>query len=170
MADIELAGYRPGSLAGTIALHMDYYAAEWGFGAEFETKLAREMGEFVARMDSEDDLFLTAWRDGDLVGSITLDATGGGEMGAHLRWFIVGIAARGTGLGGRLMDETMRFADRRGHHRMWLTTFAGLDPARRLYEKHGFELASESDVDQWSGGVREQLFVRDRSAEAGSAH
>ena len=162
MADIELAGYRPGSLAGTIALHMDYYSAEWGFGAEFETKLASEMGAFVARMDSTDDLFLTAWRDGALAGSITLDATGGGEMGAHLRWFIVSDRARGTGLGGRLMDEVMRFAGARGHNRLWLTTFAGLDPARRLYEKHGFKLAEESDDDQWSGGVREQLFTLER--------
>jgi len=158
MPDIELAGYRPGALAGTIALHMEYYAREWGFGADFETKLAREMGEFVPRMDAEKDLFLTAWREGEMLGSITLDATGGGGKGAHLRWFIVSDAARGTGLGGRLMAETMRFAADRGCRNLWLTTFAGLGPARRLYEKHGFRLTQESDADQWNGGVREQLF------------
>ena len=43
---------------------------------------------------------------------------------------------------------------------VWLTTFAGLDAARALYERHGFRLVSESDIDQWSGGVREQRFER----------
>ena len=42
----------------------------------------------------------------------------------------------------------------------WLTTFAGLGAARALYERHGFVIDSESAVDQWRGGVREQLFVR----------
>jgi GNAT superfamily N-acetyltransferase len=163
MADIELAGYRPGALAGTIALHMEYYAREWGFGVDFETKLAREMGEFLPRMDRQKDLFLTAWHGDDMLGSITLDATGGGEKGAHLRWFIVSDAARGTGLGGKLMAETMRFADERGYRNLWLTTFAGLGPARRLYEKYGFRLTRESDADQWNGGVREQLFACDRA-------
>lgn len=160
MGGIELEGYRPGALAGTIALHMDYYAREWGFGLDFETKLAREMGEFLPRMDPEKDLFLAARRGGRLVGSITLDATGGGEKGAHLRWFIVADAARGGGLGNRLMAETVRFADARGYRKLWLTTFAGLEPARRLYEKHGFRLTAERDADQWNGGVREQLFER----------
>ncbi|MFZ2100562.1 MAG: GNAT family N-acetyltransferase [Oricola sp.] len=158
MADFTLEVYRPGALAATIALHMDYYAPAWGFGVDFETKLAREMGEFLPRMDADRDLFLTAWRDGRLAGSITLDATGGGEMGAHLRWFIVSSEARGTRLGGRLMDATMRFARERGHDRLWLTTFSGLDAARALYERHGFVLTSQCDADQWNGGVREQLF------------
>lgn len=170
MEDIKLEGYRPGALAGTIALHMDYYAREWGFGVDFETKLAREMGDFLPRMDGEKDLFLTAWRGGDMLGSITLDATGGGEKGAHLRWFIVSDDARGTGLGGRLMAETMRFAGERGYRKLWLTTFAGLGPARRLYEKHGFRLTQESGADQWNGGVREQLFQYDRvTADADGA-
>jgi GNAT superfamily N-acetyltransferase len=168
MGDIELEGYRPGALAGTIALHMEYYAREWGFGADFETKLAREMGEFVARMDAGKDLFLTAWRDGKLLGSIALDATGGGDKGAHLRWFIVSDAARGTGLGARLMAETMRFAEERGYRNLWLTTFAGLGPARRLYEKHGFRLTQENEADQWNGGVREQLFECSLPAMAGA--
>lgn len=170
MGEIELGGYRPGALAGTIALHMDYYAREWGFGVDFETKLAREMGEFLPRMDKGKDLFLAAWRDGSLLGSITLDATGGGEKGAHLRWFIVSDDARGSGLGGRLMAETMRFAGERDYRKLWLTTFSGLGPARRLYEKHGFRLMQESEADQWNGGVREQLFECDRvTADANGA-
>ncbi|MCC0037511.1 MAG: GNAT family N-acetyltransferase [Brucellaceae bacterium] len=118
------------------------------------------MAAFLDRLDPRRDLFLTAYRGAELVGSVTLDSSDGGDRGAHLRWFIVSDAARGTGLGAQLMDRAMAFLDARSPGPAWLTTFAGLDAARRLYERHGFRLDSEAEVDQWDGGVREQLFVR----------
>ncbi len=155
--------YRPGSLAGVVGLHMDYYGDAWGFGVEFETKVALEMAEFLRRMDLAKDLFVTVWDSGgDMVGSVTVDVSGGGPQGAHLRWFIVSSATRGKGLGRDLMDRAVAFCDERMVPQVWLTTFAGLDAARGLYERHGFVLASESDEDQWRGGVREQLFLRRR--------
>lgn len=158
MADFVFDGYRPGALAAVLRLHIEYYAREWGFGLPFETKVAAEMAEFLRRMDPGRDLFLTAWTGDTLAGAIALDATQGGETGAHLRWFIVSDATRGTGLGGRLMERTIAFARETGQESIWLTTFAGLDAARALYERHGFRLVSQTDADQWSGGVREQLY------------
>lgn len=130
----------------------------WNFGREFETKLAAEMAEFLGRIDRLRDLFLTSWQDDRLVGSITIDASGGGEKGAHLRWFIVSDSIRGSGLGRELMGRAMRFCHDKKLDQVWLTTFAGLDAARNLYESHGFTLAAEKDADQWGGGVREQMF------------
>lgn len=155
-------GYRPGALAAVVALHASYYARHWNFGRPFETKVASELAAFLDRADPGRDLFLTAWHDGTLAGSIAIDVTAGDAMGAHLRWFIVSDNARGTGLGKALMDRAIRFCDEAGLENVWLTTFAGLDAARHLYEMHGFELLSETDTDQWSGGVREQLFRRCR--------
>lgn len=161
--DYAFDGYRPGSLAGVVGLHMDYYRDAWGFGLEFETKVALEMAEFLRRMEPGRDLFLTAWdRQGHLAGSVTIDISGGGPQGAHLRWFIVSGETRGKGLGKELMERAIGHCDKRPVPQIWLTTFAGLDAARSLYEKHGFRLASESSEDQWRGGVREQLFVRQR--------
>ena len=71
---------------------------------------------------------------------------------------------RGSGLGKTLLGRAISFCDERGYERMWLTTFAGLDAARSLYERHGFVLAGEAEIDQWSGGVREQIFERRMSA------
>lgn len=159
----EFDGYRPGCLADIVGLHARYYHRGWGFGQAFETKVAAEMAAFLSRRDPQRDLFLAAYADGRVVGSVTMDVTGGGPQGAHLRWFIVSDTARGTGLGGRLMADAMAFCDRDGAA-AWLTTFAGLDAARALYERHGFQLQSESTVDQWSGGVREQLFLRPAKA------
>ena len=41
-----------------------------------------------------------------------------------------------------------------------LGTFAGLDAARALYEKHGFSLVREQEGTSWGIRVREQEFVR----------
>lgn len=157
---ISFDGYRPGALAGVLGLHMDYYAAEWGFGLNFETKVAAELAAFLARMDPARDLFLTAWRGAALAGSISMDVTGGGPDGAHLRWFVVSGSERGSGLGKQLMARAIAHADRVAAGPVWLTTFAGLDAARALYERQGFTLVSQNEDDQWQGGVREQLFRR----------
>ncbi|MER2534267.1 MAG: GNAT family N-acetyltransferase [Rhizobiaceae bacterium] len=154
-------GYRPGCLGDIVALHARYYAREWSFGLAFEAKVATELAEFLSRMDLSRDLFVAAY-DGDrLAGSIVVDVSGGGPEGAHLRWFIVSDEARGTGLGAALMGRAMHFCDAQGVRRVWLTTFRGLDAARRLYERHGFRLAGERAEDQWQGGVVEQRFVRE---------
>jgi GNAT superfamily N-acetyltransferase len=160
---IEFDGYRPGCLADIVALHARYYARNWGFGLAFETKVASELAAFLAGMDPQRDLFLAAYEDGAVAGSIAVDVSGGGPRGAHLRWFIV--SAQGCGLGKTLLERAMRFCDEQSKLTVWLTTFAGLDAARALYERHGFRLVEESDVDQWQGGVREQLFERCRPVQ-----
>ncbi len=155
---IEFDDYRPGCVGEIVTLHARYYAAEWGFGLPFETKVARELAAFMVRRKPDTDLFLTAYRDGRAIGSITIDSSGGGPKGAHLRWFIVDGVERGSGLGKKLIQDAMAFCKSSDITRIWLTTFAGLDAARALYEEHGFVLISESGDDQWQGGVREQLF------------
>ena len=165
---IAFGGYRPGALAALIGLHMAYYAPQWGFGAAFEAKLAGDMGSFVARLDPSRDLFLTAWgADGRLWGSITIDGIDGHDAaGSHLRWYIVADAARGRGLGAALMARAMAFVDGCGYRRCTLTTFAGLDAARALYERHGFALVAEETADPWSGTVGLQRFDRVRPPDA----
>jgi hypothetical protein len=41
---------------------------------------------------------------------------------------------------------------------VYLSTFAGLDAARRLYEKAGFRLRAEGEGDHWGKTVVEQAF------------
>ncbi len=102
-----------------------------------------------------------------MVGSVIVDASGGGAQGAHLRWFIVSEEMQGRGLGADLLGRALSFCDGHGYERIWLTTFAGLDAARTLYEKNGFVLTGETETDQWSGNVREQIFERSRFPAAG---
>ncbi len=164
-AGVVLGGYRPGALASVVALHMDYYALHWNFGRAFETKVAGELAAFLERFDPVRDLFLAAYDPtGVMLGAITIDAVHAAQDGAHLRWFVVTDKARGTGLGRGLLSRAVSFCDAQSYRSVYLTTFAGLDAARHLYESVGFVMTSQSEIDQWQGGVREQRFERLRPA------
>lgn len=159
-----IAGYKPGALAEVVRLHMAYYQANWGFGLAFETKVAGELSEFMSRYKQDTDLFLTAYSlAGECVGSISLDCRDADRKGAHIRWFIVDQKFAGHGTGRRLMTNVIEHCDRLSLPRSYLTTFEGLHAARKLYESFDFKLIEELSIDQWAGGVREQLFVRDRN-------
>ena len=99
-----------------------------------------------------------------VVGAIAIDGRWASSSGAHLRWFVVDDSARGTGAGARLIDEALAFCQRRGFRSVYLWTFAGLDAARRLYERRGFRLVEEIDAETWGARVREQRFVLTLSA------
>ena len=153
--------FAPGSLGTIIALHGQHYAQNWGFGTFFEAKVAHELAAFAGRMASN-DLVLLAYDDERLAASIVLDLNDpvSGERGGHLRWFICAERCRGTGIGRKLMDRAMSHADEHSNGNVWLTTFAGLEPARHLYESYGFALAHEQEGEAWGTVVTEQEFCR----------
>jgi GNAT superfamily N-acetyltransferase len=156
--NIEIEGYGPGALGVMVTMQAAYYACEWGFGLAFETKIASEMAEFLNRIDETTDMFALG-RDpsGSILGGITIDGGEGGEL-AHLRWFMVSDAARGRGLGRRLIAHAVDFTREAGHAGLYLWTFKGLDPARRLYDDFGFSLVEEVSGETWGREVVEQRF------------
>ena len=159
--------YRPGALAAVVALHMRYYAPVWGLDRNFETKIAAELSEFLARHDPARDLFLSGYdAQGEMQASITIDGLHGHDEGAHLRWFIVSEALRGHGIGRPMLERGLDFCRTRGYGRITLTTFAGLEAARHLYESAGFVLTKEIAEDRWQSGVTEQHFALDLTAPA----
>jgi ribosomal protein S18 acetylase RimI-like enzyme len=160
MAGTILTGWRPGLAGEIVRAHAIYYAREWNFPAYFEAKLARELGDFLARLAPRDAL-LSAWDGETFLGSLAIDgsdaALAPGQ--AHLRWFITTDAARGRGIGGKLLAAGMAFLRQHDFASCYLTTFAGLDTARRLYEAQGFTLTDEQTAESWGTQVREQLFT-----------
>lgn len=153
-----LAGYYPGSIGRVVEAHALYYHEHWGFDVSFESQVARELGEFTGRFDTSSDGFWTA-RDGDrFVGSVAIDGMRTNDEGARLRWFIVEPDCQGVGLGKTLLTAAVEFCKKVGHRKVFLWTFRGLDPARRLYEGAGFTLEEEHEVIQWGGAIVEQKF------------
>lgn len=160
--EIEIGGYRPGALGDVIALHGRYYAEQWGLDAGFEAEVAQELADFLGRLDPARDGFWVARSAGRTVGSISLDASGAdssrgdAEAGARLRWFIVADGLAGKGVGGRLMQACMAQARASAVGRVYLWTFEGLDAARRLYDRFGFELTETHLDEDWGTPVVHQ--------------
>jgi ribosomal protein S18 acetylase RimI-like enzyme len=76
-------------------------------------------------------------------------------------------ARRGEGIGGRLLDEVIH---RHGDRPLSLTTRSD-NPARRLYERHGFGVVSEKRDDAYerrTGSPGRVLMVRPARADGGS--
>lgn len=153
--------FGPGAVGAIVMLHGAHYATHWGFGTFFEAKVARELSDFAMRQ-APNDLVLIAQDAEGVAASIILDLNDpvSGARGAHLRWFIAADRCRGSGIGRRLLDRAIVHADVHAKGKIWLTTFAGLMPARHLYENYGFRLYSEASGEAWGTAVMEQEFRR----------
>ena len=156
-------GYYSGVVASVVGLHASYYSTNFGFGAVFERKVATEMSEFMGRIEKPMNTTFSAFAGDTLLGSVSLDGEDLEEGVSHLRWFIVTPQSQGMGIGNLLLGNATAFADATGFERTRLWTFKGLDAARHLYEKHGFELVCENRGRQWGTEVTEQEFVRKRT-------
>lgn len=157
-----LSGYRPGIIGRVTEMHARYYAEAAGFGLPFEVVVSGGLTEFSGRLDRPMNAIWSVVLDHRIAGSIAVDGEDMGNGLAHLRWFIVDHAARGTGAGKKLLRAALDFVDARGFEACHLWTFSGLLVARHLYETHGFALAEERHGSQWGSEVLEQRFVRSK--------
>jgi len=151
-------GYLPGSVGRIAELHGVYYHENWDFELYFETKVAVELSEFMRRYNKEQDRLFTAVLDKRIEGSIVIDGLHSDTKGAHLRWFIVSNRIRGKGVGSRLIEKAVCFCRERKYKKIYLWTFEGLDAAKHLYLKQGFELAEQREGIHWGKRVNEQRF------------
>jgi len=151
-------GYIPGCIGRICELHARFYSKLVGFGLPFESRVARELAEFCTRYDGLRDGLWLAIYDGQVHGSIAIDGVHADGEGAHLRWFITSDEIRGGGAGTALLSAAMDFCKIRSYQQVYLWTFAGLNSARHLYEKFGFQLVHQQRGAQWGMEVDEQRF------------
>ncbi len=155
---VAFSGYYPGAIGKITELHAVYYSEHWGFDVTFETQVGRELSEFLSNFDPQRDGFWVALADGRFAGSVAIDGHNGKTEGARLRWFIVEPDLQGSGIGRSLLTKAVIFCRNASYPRVYLWTFEGLGPARRLYEREGFRLAEEHPVEQWGARIIEQKF------------
>lgn len=132
---------QPGDLGWMVLAHGELYAREYGWDATFEALVARIVADFAAGHDPAREAAWVAEAGGRRVGCV-LCVAHDAEV-AQLRILLVDPAARGRGVGGRLVDECLRFAGAAGYRRVRLWTNDPLVAARRVYLARGFRLVEE---------------------------
>jgi DNA-binding MarR family transcriptional regulator/GNAT superfamily N-acetyltransferase len=136
-----LRPHRPGDIGWITWRHGVLYAAEFGWDERFEATVAAIMARLVDNFDARRECCWIAEREGEPVGSVAL--VDDGDRVARLRVLLVEPAARGHGIGRRLVDECLRFARHAGYQKIVLSTYSVLVAARRIYEAAGFRLAAQ---------------------------
>lgn len=159
---------RPGDLGAISALHGRVYAAEHGFDATFEADVAAWMADHVRRgfPRAREGLWVVE-DDGRVAGSLALTDEGDGL--GRVRWFLLEPAARGRGLGRRMLDELLDHARASGYARVELGTFSALTTAAAAYRRAGFRRVRGDRRRMWGRTIVLEHYELELDVPAASA-
>jgi GNAT superfamily N-acetyltransferase len=160
---------QPGDLGWVVAAHGECYAREFGWDTTFEALVAGIVADYARDHDPAREAAWIAELDGQRVGCVFCVAAD--DHTAQLRILFVDPAARGHGLGGRLVDTCVGFARAHGYQRMVLWTNDPLVSARAIYLSRGFRLVDEEPHRSFGVdliGQNYELDLRGASAGGGS--
>lgn len=147
-APYTLRSHRPGDIGWITHRHGVLYAQEYGWDEKFEALVAGIAQKFIENLDPQREHCWMAEQDGNIIGSVTLVKKS--ATVAKLRLLYVEPSARGLGLGGRLVQECIRFAREANYRKITLWTNSILLAARKIYAREGFRLISTNgDFETW---------------------
>ena len=142
-AAITLRGHRAGDMGWIVSRQSALYAEEYGWTMGYEELAADIVAQFLRHFDPARERCWIAERDGAPIGAVMIVKHS--ETVAKLRLLHVEQAARGLGIGRRLVDECVCFSRAAGYQKITLWTQSNLPAARHLYKTAGFEcVARES--------------------------
>jgi GNAT superfamily N-acetyltransferase len=147
---------QPGDIGWIVGRHGTVYGREYGWDQTIEVLTAEIMAAFVRNFDPKRDCGWIAERDGENVGCVFIVKED--DETARLRLLIVDPAARGLGIGTRLVEECLRFARRAGYKRVTLWTHSVLEGARKIYLAAGFKLTREWTHDDFGKKVHAETW------------
>lgn len=150
---------RPGDLGWVVMAHGEMYAKEFGWDTSFEALVARIVADYAGDHDDTREAAWVAELGGRRVGCVFCIAAD--DQTAQLRILLVDPAARGHGIGARLVDECLDFTRAAGYKRVKLWTNHPLVAARRIYLSRGFRLAEEEPHHSYGADLVGQVYELD---------
>ena len=141
--EISLRNHRPGDMGMVVHLEGAGYVEQFGWDMMFEALVARIVADFLERFDSARERCWIAEMGGQHVGHIFLVQHPEQRDTAKLRLLYVDPAARGKGLGHKLVAECIQFAREAGYRKITLWTQSILTEAHRIYKSAGFRLVRQ---------------------------
>jgi DNA-binding MarR family transcriptional regulator/GNAT superfamily N-acetyltransferase len=165
-APVTLRSPQLGDIGRIIQRQARLYEREYGWDVTFEILLAEIFAAMMKHFDPATDRGWIAQRDGDIVGSVYVVRQS--DDVAKLRLLYVEPAARGLGLGRRLVRECIEFARAKGYKRLTLWTNDVLKPARRIYQQAGFICVASEQVHQFGQDMASETWDLDLTVAARS--
>lgn len=138
---VILRPHRVGDVGWVVQRQAELYAEEYGWTIEFEAMLAEIGADFIRNFKPGRDFCWIAERAGQPLGAVFLVHVD--DEVAKLRMLHVEAAARGMGIGKRLVAQCVDQARACGYTRLVLWTNDILVAARAIYERAGFQLVSQ---------------------------
>jgi GNAT superfamily N-acetyltransferase len=132
---------QPGDMGWVVHRQGILYAEEYGWDETYEGLAAEIVAQFIKNYDPKRERCWIAEKDGARVGAVLVAKAS--EEVAKLRLLHVEAAARGLGIGKRLVEECLRFARHAGYRKMALWTQSNLHAARHIYKQAGFQVVRE---------------------------
>lgn len=139
--EVTLRPHRQGDMGWVVEKNATVYGTEYGWGSAIEFVTARICADFLEHYDAARERCWIAERGGERLGCVFLVKEPDAPGVARLRLLILDPAARGLGLGRRLVEQCIAFARDAGYREIVLWTHQVLTAARAIYAKAGFELA-----------------------------
>lgn len=136
---VTLRPHRTGDMGWITERHGLNYAREYGWNDHIEAVTARICADFLDRHDPALERCWIAERAGERLGCVFLVKDEAPGV-ARLRLLMLDPAARGLGLGKRLVAECVAFARAAGYREIVLWTHAVLTAARAIYAAQRFQL------------------------------
>jgi len=161
IAEVQLRAHRPGDIGWVVSRQAQLYAEEYGWDEQYEALACEICAKFLRDFVPGQEFCWVAERAGERLGAVFLVRRSDDE--AQLRLLHVEAAARGMGVGTKLVEACVAMARQVGYRKLVLWTNDVLHAARRVYERAGFVMVSQDAHHSFGKDLHGQMWELDLS-------